>query len=259
MNSPLSQALSQQYPFFRNERQALVYITLLKWGSLGVTHLSQKTGLHREVIQRELKRMVATGTVSLSQKGRNKKAQAVSLYALTELLESKRENFEQLLKPLLEAEAGTKKSTVASVYAGTAAFGILQMKMIRLQPLHSTVRVLSVRPKEWVRAMVGARKLERFERQRLQRQVRLELLCYSELRGQVEENNRTYFWNQPEELKRKIKYVDTELSSPLQIQIWESAVVMSVFDASPSLHILINSTAAVRAMASYFKVLWSLP
>lgn len=74
---------------FENDRQAAIYLVLLKDGPLGVEKIHQQTKLHRETIQRELKKMASLGTVQILTLNRNKKAKAVSLSVLQEILEEK--------------------------------------------------------------------------------------------------------------------------------------------------------------------------
>lgn len=171
-------------------------------------------------------------TVIFTQHGRNKKAQAVSLFALQNKLEKDKENFEALLKPLLEVESD-KKMPKVEIYTGNHAFGLLQMKLIKLQPKSEDILVISARPKEWLNAMVETQKLSLFEKTRLKKQVIFKLSCFSELRGEVERNNREYFAGQPEKLKRQFKYVESEHSSPAQVQVWFDYIVMSILTHIP--------------------------
>ncbi len=254
----IEQSLVKSTGFFENERQALLYTTLLRLGSLGVEKLHQHTLLHRETIQRELQKMSGRGTIILTKNNRNKKATAISLSTLQERLEEKRENFDQLLKPLLEAEIKNSQRTIAQLYHGNHAYGLLEMKLIKTQPPKTPVHVFSTQPKKFLEAMLESKKLDLFERVRIKKEISIELSCFSELRGEVEYNARNYFYDQPVNLKRKYRYVETELSSPLQVQIFYSTVVMSIFDALPSVHIAIQDEHVVKAMRTYFKILWDL-
>ena len=249
----------QKSGLFKNDRQAAIYLALLRHGPSGAEKIHQSTRLHRETVQRELKKMAALGTVQLIRQGRNKKAKATPIAGLQEMIEEQRLNFDLLLKPLLEAQASGQDRKIVQIFKGNHAFGLLQLKLIRLQPEKTIVHVISTRPKEWVEAMNESRKLRMFEQTRLRKSILLELSCFSELRGQVERNARDYFADQPPALKRRYKYIDTEVSSPMQIQIWTHCIVISVFDATPSLHIVIEDLDVVKAMSAYFKILWSLP
>jgi DNA-binding Lrp family transcriptional regulator len=253
----LAQALSQSLPMFEGEQQALIYTTLLREGALGAERLHQKTGLHREAVQRILKKMEKAGTINFIKTGRNKKAAATPLAILQEMMEAQRNNFTDLLKPLLQVEAGIQTPKI-KVITGSHAYGLLQMQMIKLQPKEHSIQVISTRPKEWLEAMIEAKKLKHFEELRLGKNIEFLLSCFSELRGQVEYNNREYFSSQPQKLKRQYRYVETESSSPLQIQVWFNAIVISIFEATPSMHILIEDSRVVKAMRSYFNILWSL-
>ena len=240
---------------FQNERQSLIYLVLLKEGPLGAEKLHDITGLHRETIQRELKKMADAGTISLKQHGRNKKAYPVSISLLQEKIEREYKSFDLLLKPLLEAQAGQKMPKI-DVYTGSHKFGLLQLKLIKLQPPEHDIKVISAQPKAWLESMVESRKLSLFEKFRLQKESTFYLCCFSKYKGEVEHNNREYFAHQSEKLKRKYRYLDTELNSPLQIQVWFSHTVVSVFDSYPSIHIVIEDSRVVEAMKAYFEVLW---
>jgi len=256
MPENFSRFITEGSPFFENERQAVLYMTLLREGTLGTEKLHQKTHIHRESIQRELKKMERNGTVVFQQSGRNKKAGAVSVSSLQEILEMRHEKFENILKPLFDAEAANSKNTKVQVLYDSHAFGLLQMKLVKTQPRGQQVHVISNQGKSWIKAMIESGKLSRFEKIRLEREVVLELLCFEETRGQVEENAREYFAGQPPQLKRKYRYVDTELSSPLQIQIWFNSIVISIFSVTPSVHIMIENPQVVSAMLAYSKILW---
>lgn len=241
---------------FDDDRQALIYLSLLRDGPAGAEVLSQRTHLHRETIQRELVKMAGLGTTQLFSVGRNKKARAVPIASLQDILETKREEFGRLLKPLLAAEAAGRLVPTTQTVCGSYKYGILQMHLIRRQPPESTIKVLSTQPRQWAQAMIDARKLDRFERLRLEKKIHFRLSCFEERRGEVEHNNREYFYNQPPELKRSYRYVAGELSSPLQIQIWEHMLVMSIFASDPSIHLFIEDKRVAAAFASYFEILW---
>lgn len=253
----LSKSLQENISLFANEEQALIYVTLLREGALGAEKIHQLTSLHRETIQRELKKMEKIGTVTFIRSGRNKKAQVISVSTLQEMIENKRDNFVTLLKPLLEAESHNKKPNV-SIYINNHNYGLLQLKLIKLQPQNHEIRVISTHPKEWVEAMVQSKKLEQFEKIRITKEIRFLLSCFSELRGQVEYNNRQYFASQPEKLKRQYRYIESTDSSPLQIQVWFNHIIISMFGSTPSIHISIEDPRVVQAMKAYFNILWNV-
>jgi sugar-specific transcriptional regulator TrmB len=253
----LIKELEQNVSLFKNTEQALIYTTLLREGLAGAEKLHQHTGLHRETVQRELKKMDKIGTVQIIKTGRNRKAQAVSISKLQEILEIKNQNFTNLLKPLLEAEA-SKRDPRIKIYTNNHNYGLLQLKLIKLQPKNHDIEVISTHPKDWLNAMVESKKLSQFENIRLSKEVRFLLSCFSELKGQVEENNRQYFANQPPHLKRQYRYVETVDSSPLQIQVWFNCIVISIFESVPSIHIVIEDSRVAKAMKSYFNILWNI-
>ena len=253
----LVNSLYKTLPFFNDTQEALLYLTLLETGALGTEKLHQKTGLHRETIQRLLTKMKTKGTITLTQKGRNKKAEAVPIEELQQKIEGIKTNFDLLLKPLLEVTAD-KKSPKIQIYTGNHSFSLLQMRLLNIQPQEEEIKVISAHPKEWVEAMIESRKLNQFEDLRLKKGAPFLLSCFSELRGQVEHNNATYFSGQPSKLKRQYRYVESEGSSPIQIQIWFNSTLLSIFEPSSNLHILIEDNRIKKAMDSYFQILWKL-
>lgn len=254
----LAQTLFSGVPLFKNERQSLIYLTLLQNEAMGAEHLHQHTQIHRETIQRELKDMETRGVVMITQEGRNRKASAIPISSLQEKLEQYQVNFDQLLKPLMMAASSNKKKVSTSILHDNHAYSLLQLKLMKTQPKGSVVHVISVQPKEWVSSMLEFRKLEPFEKLRLSKEVKFQLLCFSDLKGQIEENTRKYFVDQPRGLKREYRYVTSELSSPIQIQIWHNTIVMSIFSVTPSLHITIENAQVRKAMYSYFLLLWGM-
>jgi sugar-specific transcriptional regulator TrmB len=251
----LTPLLSQQKQLFENQRQALIYSSLLSSGPLGVEHIAKNTGLHREAIQRELKKMALLGTIVITKQGRNKKVRAVSTATLQDIVEKRFDEFNNILKPLLETEANSKKAQT-STFFGNRNYARLQVQLMRLQPKKTPITVLSVRPREWVEAMNEGKQLRKFEEYRIEKECDFLLLCFNELRGQVENNNREYFYWEPQNLKRKYKYISSEFSSPLQIQTWYDTCVISIFDAEPSTHIVIKDINVAKAMKAYFQLLW---
>ncbi len=253
----LAFSLSKNKQLFSNPRQAHIYLTLLRSGAMGAERLSKETKLHRETIQRELKKMEGKGVVKITRAGRNRRAEAIPIAALQEALERSKENFDSILKPLLEVEAAKNEPQV-QIVSNDHSFALLQIKLLKLQPERETIYVLSTQPKAWREAMTGSRKLNAFEKLRIEKEIGFQLSCFSDYRGEVEYNNREYFAGQPATLKRKYRYVETEESSPLQIQIWQNAVLISMFKISPSMHILIENKDVRKAMRAYFDVLWSV-
>lgn len=250
----IEQLLAKNH-LFSNQRQASIYTALLKNGPLGAEKLKEITGLHRETIQRELKKMSSSGTINIKQHGRNKKAYPVPISLLQEKIDKEYDSFNLLLKPLLEVQAGQKMPKI-DIYTGSHKFGLLQIRLIKLQPPGNDIRVISTQPKSWIESMIESRKLSQFENLRIKKEINFLLSCFSQYRGQVEFNNKEYFAHQPERLKRKYRYVETELNSPLQIQVWFGHVLISIFDSYPSIHILIEDSRIVAAMKAYFEILW---
>lgn len=243
--------------FFENERQSQIYLGLLEKGPLGAAQISNHTGLHRETIQRELKKMAANGVVKIDRSGRNKKTRAISVGELEEKISTNFQSFNLLLKPLLETQAN-KKIPQIQIYTGNHDFGLLQTRLIKIQPTGDDVRVISAQPKAWIDAMTESRKLDLFERLRMEKRANFKLCTFSQYKGQVEHNNREYFAHQPAKLKRQYRYLEADRSSPIQIQVWHSHALLSIFSQRPSVHILIEDNKIAAAMLSYFKILWNV-
>ena len=257
MKNDLINSLQANVPMFDNDKQALLYTTLLRTGPLGAEKLHQQTKLHRESIQRELKKMTKNGTITLAQVGRTKKAKAIPITSLQEILEQKTNAFSLILKPLLEVESLRNKLDI-QVVQDSHDFGTPQVKLMKLQPPNHPVRIISAQPKAWLGAMIEARKMKLSEDVRIKKSIPLELLCFTDLKGEVEEMNREYFASEPKDLKRKQRYVDAELSSPMQIQVWHNQIVISIFQITPSVHISIENPQIVKAMNTYFSLLWKM-
>jgi len=249
--------LQKNKQLFDNDRQAAIYLVLLNNGPLGAEKIAQETKLYRETVQRELKKMEKLSTVKILKTGRNKKFEVTSLSTLQEILDASKDNFEKLLKPLLESQSNKSQPKI-EIYTNDHKFALLQIKLIKLQPKKHDSYVISTQPQNWTRAMISARKLEQYEKIRLQKEIKLFLSCFSEFRGQVEYNNRNYFTSQPQNLKRHYRYVETSESSPIQIQIWFQTIVISIFNSTPSVHIVIEDKRVAKAMHSYFKILWGI-
>lgn len=253
----LTDLLTKTGAFFEDRRQSMLYLALLRLGTSGIESLHKETGIHRETIQRELRKMERRGTITITQKGRNKKIQAVPISKLQENLEHTKEKFEFLLKPLLEAEAESQQPKV-NVFMGSQAFGLLQIRLLKIQPKGQPIYVTSANPKAWREAMVDSGKLEQFERERIVKKVTFWLSCFESVRGEVEYNNRAIFVNQPPELKRKYRYIKTADYTPLTIQIWQNHVCLSIFSADPAVHIVFEDKTINHAMKSYFNILWRI-
>ncbi|MBP7075317.1 MAG: hypothetical protein KBA81_08060 [Rhabdochlamydiaceae bacterium] len=129
---------------------------------------------------------------------------------------------------------------------------------MKLQSEKQDIFVISTQPKAWREAMVSSRKLDQFERLRIKKEIGFRLSCFSKYRGEVEYNNRTFFTTQPPHLKRKYRYIETADSSPLQIQVWENHIVISIFSAQPNIHIVFEDKNIRSAMKSYFDILWKI-
>lgn len=253
----LTTSLHKTGDLFNDRRQAAIYLALIKHGVSGIEKIHQETGIHRESIQRELKKMEQRGTISITQKGRNKKIQAVSVSKLQEILESEKQKFDFILKPLLEVEAENQHPRI-KVYTGNHAFGQLQLKLMKLQPAGEDIYLISAHPEAWRKAMVESGKLSQYEKLRVEKKVGTLLTCYSEYRGQVEYNNRVIFANQPQATKRKFRYIDTKDTSPVQIQIWHNHIVLGIDGAIPCIHMVFEDKNIKKAMKSYFDILWKI-
>ena len=253
----IEELLTNTAGLFDNRRQAAIYLALLKIGSSGIENLHTETGVHRETIQREVKKMHRIGTVAIQRLGRNKKIEATPPSQLQEILEATKERFDFILKPLLEVSAEQQHPKI-NVFLGHHHLGLLQLRLLKLQPPKQNICVISTHPKDWREAMVASGKLEQFERLRIKNDVGFLLSCFSKYRGEVEHNNREFFTTQPPALKRKYRYVESTDSTPLQIQVWENHVVISIFSAKPSIHIVFEDKNIRNAMKSYFDILWRI-
>lgn len=253
----LESQLTKTGNLFDDRRQSAIYLSLLRQGEVGVEALRKDTGIHSETIQRELKKMVKKQTVSIIHKGRNKKIKATPLSQLQEILENNINQFDFLLKPLLEVSAEAQQPKV-QIFLGEHNFGMLQIKLLKLQPEAHNIDVISTQPKNWREAMINSGKLDQFEKLRLKKEINFNLSCFSSNRGEVEHNNRQFFPDQPQALKRKYRYVESSDSPPLQIQIWQNTIVISIFSAQPSIHMVFEDKNMKKAMKAYFNVLWEI-
>jgi len=236
----MSEELLALREFGLSEKEAIVYLTLLREGPSTVTPLISKTQLQRGSLYDILERLIEKGVVSYVIAANRKNFQAVDPKRLLALIEEKHQRMEEALPSLLTLQK--KGETTVVVLKGKKAIKSLYLEILKDK---SNKRVMGV--KGGLKDALGDVFYAQFQEiRRKETKDKVLLICSEKLRGSV------FLAEIP---NSEAKFISDELDTPSHTLIYGNRVVIHIFEETP-IAIVIESEQVVKSFTNLFNNLW---
>ena len=226
-----------------SSNESKVYLTLLKLGSTSAGEIAKKSKVYRTNAYEALNRLIEKSLVSYIYKGHQKFYEAEHPEKITEHLNSKLHNFQEILPQLLADLQTAKTRDKAHLYEGILGVKAITDDILRTKKEVSTFGV----PKnisEIMKNFVGQYHKKRIDLEIMQKHL------YDE-----DAKDRIKFLN---ELKfTQAKYLPGAVNSPSTTTIYGDKVSFFIW-SDPVLSILIESKGMAESYRKYFQILWDL-
>jgi sugar-specific transcriptional regulator TrmB len=219
-----------------------VYVALLELGSSSAGPIVEKSTLQNSVVHRALRTLIDKGLISYVLEGRRKLYQATNPEYFYNFIESKKQNFSNILPELKAKQALAQTEESATVYKGIRGIHEVYTKMISLEGEYNTfgggIACVERMGLAWWNNLHTRRVANKLSaRQVFDESVRPEDEHVSKL--------------------SKIKYLDKEFAQFQETVIVGDYVAIAVFSEKPYAFLMHDSKVA-QGYRKYFELLWKV-
>lgn len=232
------------------EKEAKVYLTLLKLGSATSGELIKKLGYYSKTIYQILDKLMDKGLVSYVIKANIKYFEAVDPEKFVDILKEQEAQIkakEQKVKKLIpELKAMRKLARApqeANIYVGKGG-----LKSIFEDQLKQKEEILIFGGGGNFKRVLGYY-YDLWHKKRVKEKIKLKLLWNEKLRSKKKEILKIPLL--------EVKFLSKEFDNPAPAIIYKDKVAITVWSETP-IAILIRSKEVVNSYRSYFKLLWSI-
>jgi HTH-type transcriptional regulator, sugar sensing transcriptional regulator len=229
--------------FGLSEKEAKVYLTLLKEGSTTVTPLFKKTQLQRGSLYDILDRLIEKGLVTYVIKSNRKHFEALDPKTFLQILEDKKEQINEILPKLMSYQKSEEAKV--TVYKGRKGMQSVYRDYVRAAP--KTCYVFGASGSKFKEA-IGEHFFIQFERQIQEYGGIVRIIFNEEARGLpiLDEIANPDF-----------KFISDEFGSPSHTMIYDDKVVIHILEGVPII-ILIQSKEVAQSYLNFFNHLWKI-
>ncbi len=228
--------------FGLSEKEATVYLTLLREGPSTVTPLISKTQLQRGSLYDILERLIEKGIVSYVIAANRKNFQAVDPKRLLALIEAKHQRIEEALPSLLNLQK--KGDTSVYILKGRKAFKSLYLEVLK----DKTVKMLMGAKGGLITALGDVFYSQFQEIRRNETKDKVLLVCSEKLRGS------SFLAEIP---FCEVRFVPEELDTPSHTLVYGNRVIIHIFEETP-IAIVIESEQVTKSYTNLFNNLWRM-
>jgi sugar-specific transcriptional regulator TrmB len=218
-----------------------VYLALLELGSSTAGPIIEKSGLQSSVVHLTLPKLLAKGLISVVKEGKRSHYSAADPRTITNLIDEKKAQFEQLLPQLLLKQQMAGERSQVSLFEGIR--GIKELLYLLLEAggkEHHTIGS----PIESV--MMGDAWWEQYHRKRATKGIYAKLLFNESLRKWGAEARYP---------KREIRYMREGVEPLTETIIRNDKVAIIIWTEKP-IGVIIHNKAAAESYDRYFEMLW---
>jgi len=224
-----------------SEKEALVYLALLKEGAMTVTPLLKRTQLQRGSLYDLLGRLTEKGLVSYTIQANRKNFEAVDPKKLLQILDEKKERIQEVMPSLLAKQK--KEEPTVTVYRGRKGLKSVYLDMIKDT---SVDYVMGASGK--LKGALGDSFFARFQREEIRLGRKLKIILSESSRGSPSLGNMAY---------AEVRYIPDEYDTPSHTTVYGDKVVIHVLEETP-VAVVIESQALVKSYMNFFHHLWKL-
>lgn len=230
------------------EREADIYLTLLKMGKTRIGPLSSAMGLHKQILYNAFENLKTLELVKETKINNRRNFEAADPDVLIQKNREKASLLNRIVPELQLMQGAMQHTADIKVYAGVDAFHKFIKRMISRMPENGNVDVLGAGGEDLLKIMRVKYFFDRYENTRLRKKISHRLLMYENQR-----NTDTAY--------TKRKYIETKYMSqkletqPVATVVWPDSVSILLFGEDPQI-IHIKSKKIRDGFGAYFESLW---
>lgn len=218
-----------------------VYLALLELGSSTAGPVIEKSGLQSSVVHLTLPKLATKGFVSVVKEGRRSHYSASDPRAISNFIDEKKTQFEQLLPSLLLKQQMAKQRSQTALFEGAKGIKELLYELLEAGGKdHHTIGS----PVESL--MLGDAWWEQYHRKRAAKGIRARLLFNESLRKWKAEGRYPM---------REIRYMQHGVEPLTETIVRNDRIAIIIWTEKP-IGILIQNRTAAESYDTYFQLLW---
>ena len=227
--------------FGLSEKEAKVYLTLLREGSCTITPLIKKTQFQKGSLYDLLERLMEKGVVSYVIKSNRKNFEAVDPKKLLMILEAKKDRLEEVLPSLLQKQP--KEETKITIYKGRKG-----LRSVYLDLLSASKDTFVLGARGDLANALGEIFYHKFQKKREKTTDYVKLIFNESARGMkhIKEIPRS-----------ESRFVSSEYDVPSHTTIYGNKVIIHILEEIPYA-ILIESESVAKSYTNFFNMLWKI-
>ncbi len=219
-----------------------VYLSLLELGSATAGPIIEKSGLQSSVVHMTLIKLIDKGLVSFVKEGKRNHYQAANPKHITELLNEKKERFEEMLPQLLSKQTMAKQKPEVMVFRGIKGIRELLYELLEAGGKeHHTFGS----PRESL--MMGEQWWVNYHKKRAKKGIAAKLLFNESLKNWAAENSYP---------KAEIRYTKQGIE-PLTETIIRNDKTGIILWIEKPIGILVQNKLLADSYDNFFSVLWA--
>lgn len=219
-----------------------IYLALLELGSATAGPIIEKSGLQSSVVHMTLNNLVNKGFVSFVKEGQRNHYQATNPKHISEYIEEKKKQFEELLPTLLLKQKVAKEKSEVVSYRGIK--GVKELLYELLEAGGKEHRAFGA-PKEGV-SIMGETFWMNYTKKRIDKGIKTKLLLNNSLKEIY--NKRNY-------PQTEYKFIDSGFEPLTETIIRNDKVGIIIWTEIP-VGILIHNFVAAKSYNEFFETLW---
>src|SRR3989344_6210432 len=228
-----------------SSNESKVYLTLLKLGSTTAGEIAKKSKVYRTNAYEALNRLLEKGLVSFVYQGHQKFYEAESPEKIINILEEKKERFNEVLPKLLSEHKSSQNKSVAHVYKGVGG-----IKSIYAQILKEKKDYISFGAPKMAVTVMGPF-YPSFDNKRLSEKIKLKAVFNDELRSSQNAKALKSYQN------TELKFLPPEFNIHTITLVFGDKTAVIVFGEEP-IATLIEDHYVADSFREYFNVIWNI-
>ncbi len=233
--------------FGLNEKEADIYIALLKLGDAPIADVVKATGEHPQIVHRMVDRLVAKRLAISTTKRHKRYIRAENPKLLKEMEEQKLRALRDALPDLLALQKGDKNALVR-VARGNEAVVSLRAQAFEELKKGDTYYIIGASGNQYYEAVGKMR--DTLELRRIEKKIRKKLLSYEGERTAIEKND-------PFRTHAEYRYLPEKYLVPASTNIYGDTTAILIWTPEPIV-ISIESKEVAESYRQYFSTLWKL-
>lgn len=225
-----------------SDYEAKVYLSLLSNGQISAYKLAEKAGLYRQVTYDTLKRLEEKGFVNSVLVGKTKQFKAINPKIILEILNEKKDNFNQILPNLQALFTSSQDKLEVETYKGSSVVRISLRDIITtLKDTGGTVYCTAV--DESIPFIQNKTLCDQYERDMKRYKIKERVIIKKGSKGLFQRGTSLY------------RYIPLKYYNPNPTQIYGDTVQVLVW-GNPNYLIIIRNKAVADSYRKQFEMMW---